>query len=221
METQGITNLPEISVAEDAPEWADDLQFVKLADAASFEATFQISEETIKALDEAMKNIARQITAAMAAASDICQAVAAVFREYEESTAPVEELFAEFEEIAKLAEVLNPEQLAARRSLYSAKTRHRAAAVARTGIIRATSRRFDGQTLYLKQAKISKKLPRSDMTFHPALAGCAGTKQHRPSADGRISSQIKTARCRGTSGRGSIPQGLPVRFRGQRFKMRL
>lgn len=219
METQGITNLPGISAAEDAPEWADDLQFVKLADAASFEATFQISEETIKALDEAMKNIARQITAAMAAASDICKAVAAVFREYEESTAPMAELFDEFEEIAKLAEVLNPEQLAARRSLYSAKTRHRAAAVARTGIIRATSRRFDGQTLYLKQAKISKKLPRSDMTFRPALAGCAGTKQHRPSADGRISSQIKTARCRGTSGRGSIPQGLPVRFRGQRFKM--
>ena len=75
VETQGITNLPEISVAEDAPEWADDLQFVKLADTASFEATLQISEETMKALDEAMKNIARQITAAMAAVSEIYQAV--------------------------------------------------------------------------------------------------------------------------------------------------
>lgn len=173
---QGITNLPEISVAEDAPEWADDLQFVKLADTASFEATFQISEETMKALDEAMKNIARQITAAMAATSEIYQAVVAVFREYEESTAPMAELFAEFEEMAKLAEMLNPEQLAARRSLHSAKTKHRAAAVARTGIIRANSRRFDGQTLYLKQAKISKKLPRSDMTLYPHFGRLCGHK---------------------------------------------
>lgn len=176
VEMQGITNLPEISVAEDAPEWADDLQFVKLADTASFEATFQISEETMKALDEAMKNIARQITAAMAATSEIYQAVVVVFKEYEESTAPVAELFAEFEEMAKLAEMLNPEQLAARRSLYSAKTKHHAAAVARTGIIRANSRRFDGQTLYLKQAKISKKLPRSDMTLYPRFGRLCGHK---------------------------------------------
>lgn len=95
-------------------------------------------------------------------------------------------LLAEYEEMAKLGETLNPEQLISLRSLYYAKTRRRVA-LRRTEIVRANDKSFDGQKTYLKQAKINKRLPRSDMTFNTRFGRLCGQETapaHRLSKGG-------------------------------------